>query len=75
MRLRPLLTIALAATLVPALGACVSAHTAQHLETIERLASLRETRFAAAPLDPGRRVETQDCRQSFGPVVGNLSCE
>ncbi len=75
MRLRPLLAIALAAPLIFPLTSCVSAHTAQHLETIDRLASLRETRIAAAPLDPGRRIEVHDCRQNIGPVVGNLYCE
>ena len=70
MRPRLLLALALAATL----PACVNAHTAQHLETIERLASLRATR-QPAPLDPQRSVEVHDCRQLIGPVSGNLYCE
>ncbi len=75
MLLKPLSAIALAAALVAPLASCVSAHTAQHLETIERLASLHSTRLAAAPLDPDRRIEVHDCRQNIGPVVGNLQCE
>ncbi len=75
MRLKPLPAIAFAAALVAPLASCVSAHTAQHLESIERLASLRSTRLAAAPLDPDRKIERHDCRQAIGPVFGNLDCE